>query len=47
METIVQKATAYVKHYMSHYDASHDYTHIQRVVHLAKTIEAAEKAIDR
>jgi uncharacterized protein len=42
MESVIEKATASVREYMSHYDASHDFTHIQRVLHLAKTIEALE-----
>jgi uncharacterized protein len=42
MEQIIEMATAYVKHYMSYYDASHDFSHIQRVLHLAKTIETSE-----
>lgn len=46
METTIEKATAYVKDFMSRYDASHDYSHIQRVLHLAKSIEAAERASD-
>jgi uncharacterized protein len=44
MEEIISKATDYVREYMSDYDASHDFSHIQRVLKLSKTIEAAERA---
>lgn len=44
MDTIITKTTAYVKDYMSHYDASHDFAHIQRVLALAKSIEVSERA---
>jgi uncharacterized protein len=46
METIIEKTTAYVKDYMSHYDASHDFAHVQRVLTLAKSIEASERTND-
>ena len=46
MEAIIEKATAYVQEFMSHYDASHDFSHIQRVLNLAKAIEASERARD-
>ncbi|PTB79010.1 hypothetical protein M440DRAFT_1398275 [Trichoderma longibrachiatum ATCC 18648] len=36
---LVAKVTDYIKVYMSNYDPSHDYSHIQRVVHLAQTIQ--------
>jgi uncharacterized protein len=43
MDSVIKQASAFVKEYMSHYDASHDFSHIQRVLHLAKTIEASER----
>lgn len=41
---LVNSVDEYVKEYMSHYDASHDYKHIQRVLGLARKILAAERA---
>jgi uncharacterized protein len=35
---LIEKVTAYVQQYMSHYDGSHDYAHIQRVLALARQI---------
>ena len=46
MEAIIEQSTAYVKDYMSHYDPSHDFSHIQRVLRQAKSIEASEKKRD-
>jgi uncharacterized protein len=40
-DSLVAKVTDYVRDYMSHYDGSHDFNHIQRVVHLAHTIQAS------
>ncbi|KAK4452345.1 hypothetical protein QBC34DRAFT_377355 [Podospora aff. communis PSN243] len=37
-DPLVQAVTAYVKEYMSKYDASHDWSHILRVVGLARYI---------
>jgi len=37
-DPLVQAVTAYVKAYMSNYDASHDWSHILRVVGLARHI---------
>jgi uncharacterized protein len=37
-DPLVQSVTAYVKDYMSHYDASHSWDHIERVVALAHHI---------
>ncbi|KAK3309084.1 uncharacterized protein B0T15DRAFT_128871 [Chaetomium strumarium] len=37
-DPLVQSITAYVKDYMSHYDASHSWDHIERVVSLAHHI---------
>ncbi|KAK1754643.1 hypothetical protein QBC47DRAFT_384511 [Echria macrotheca] len=37
-DPLVQAVTDYVKSYMSHYDASHDWNHIQRVLGLARHI---------
>ncbi|KAI1104736.1 hypothetical protein F4804DRAFT_176526 [Jackrogersella minutella] len=39
-DTLVNSVTEYVKSYMSNYDGSHDFNHIQRVVGLAKYIHA-------
>ncbi|OAA55385.1 HD domain protein [Cordyceps fumosorosea ARSEF 2679] len=39
-EALVTRVTDYVKEYMSHYDASHDFNHIQRVLRLATHIQA-------
>lgn len=40
-DSLIAKVTDYVRDYMSHYDGSHDFNHIQRVVHLAHTIQAS------
>ena len=48
-DPLVQSVTAYIEEYMSNYDASHSYDHIQRVVALARKIYAespAEPALD-
>ena len=37
-DSLVQAVTAYVRDYMQKYDASHDWSHIQRVVGLARHI---------
>ncbi|KAI1662547.1 hypothetical protein F4813DRAFT_1143 [Daldinia decipiens] len=37
-ESLVTEVTAYVRSYMSNYDGSHDFNHIERVVGLAKYI---------
>ncbi|KAL2277111.1 hypothetical protein FJTKL_00244 [Diaporthe vaccinii] len=37
-EELIKSVSSYVKEYMSHYDPSHDYNHIQRVHHLALLI---------
>ncbi|KAI6784379.1 HD domain-containingprotein [Emericellopsis cladophorae] len=39
-DPLIDEVTAYVREYMSHYDPSHDFRHIQRVVHLAMLIQA-------
>jgi uncharacterized protein len=41
-ESLIAKVTDYVREYMSHYDGSHDFNHIQRVVHLARLIQASQ-----
>ena len=33
---LIDRVTAYIKRYMSHYDASHDFSHIERVLGLAR-----------
>ncbi|KAL2132467.1 hypothetical protein VTI74DRAFT_3773 [Chaetomium olivicolor] len=37
-DPLVKAVTAYVKEYMKHYDASHDWSHIERVVSMAHYI---------
>lgn len=37
---LISKVTAYVEEYMSHYDGSHDFNHIQRVLNLSRQIQA-------
>ncbi|KAI1140509.1 hypothetical protein F5Y05DRAFT_320201 [Hypoxylon sp. FL0543] len=39
-ENLVSSVTEYVRSYMSNYDGSHDFSHIERVVGLAKYIHA-------
>ncbi|ATY61288.1 HD superfamily hydrolase, putative [Cordyceps militaris CM01] len=39
-EALIARVTDFVQEYMSHYDASHDFTHIQRVLRLAQHIQA-------
>lgn len=46
MESLIDQVTSYVHEYMDNFDPSHDYTHIQRVLKLAKTIEARENSSD-
>jgi uncharacterized protein len=45
MDKLVKDTHEYVKEYMSHYDASHDFDHILRVLHLAQDIEAQERRV--
>ena len=42
MAELIRMTEAYVTQYMSHYDSSHDYAHVQRVLSLAQHIAAAE-----
>lgn len=44
MDSLIDQVTSYVRGYMNSFDPSHDYTHIQRVLELAKTIEVREKS---
>lgn len=46
MEQIVEKAERFVVHYMSQFDASHDYQHVQRVLGLAHTIQTREQSLN-
>ena len=46
MESLIEQVTRYVEEFMNKYDSSHDYTHIQRVLKLAKKIEADENSSD-
>jgi uncharacterized protein len=41
--TLIAATTAYVQTYMSRFDGSHDYSHIRRVVRLARHIHALEQ----
>lgn len=43
-DSIVEKVTAYVKEYMSHYDSSHDFEHVLRVLGLARLIASVPSA---
>ena len=43
-DSLIQKVTEFVRGYMSHYDSSHDFSHIQRVVGLAQHLAAASPA---
>jgi uncharacterized protein len=38
---LVEKITEYVQQYMSHYDGSHDYNHVLRVLGLARVIASS------
>lgn len=42
-EELIQSVDAFVKDYMSHYDASHDFNHIQRVLRVAHVILEKER----
>ena len=44
MDDFINEVTTYTQQYMSNYDPSHDYNHIQRVLALAQTIERRENA---
>lgn len=39
---LLEQVTDYVREYMSHYDGSHDFHHIERVLGLARTIQSTE-----
>jgi uncharacterized protein len=43
---LVEKVTAYVKQYMSHYDGSHDFDHVLRVLGLARLIASVPSPQD-
>lgn len=45
MEKLIEVTEAYVKAYMDHYDASHNYRHIQRVRSLALQIEHGQRLL--
>lgn len=42
-QTLISSVEKFVEEYMSHYDASHDYKHIQRVLGLARCILEKER----
>ena len=44
MDSLIDRVTSYVKEFMDNFDPSHDYKHIQRVLELAKIIEARENS---
>ncbi|OAQ98988.1 hypothetical protein LLEC1_05490 [Akanthomyces lecanii] len=46
-EGLIARVTDYVKEYMSHYDSSHDFNHITRVVRLAQHIQARTPSTSR
>lgn len=46
MDSLIDQVTSYVEEFMNNFDPSHDFTHIQRVLKLAKTIEARETGSD-
>lgn len=39
-DSLIARVTDYVQEYMSHYDGSHDFNHIKRVLRLAQHIQA-------
>jgi uncharacterized protein len=43
-QALVSNVYAYVEQYMSHYDGSHDFAHVQRVLGLARCIATAHPA---
>ncbi|CAN8096214.1 unnamed protein product [Discula destructiva] len=43
-QALISSVETFVEEYMSHYDASHDYNHIRRVIGLAHHILAKERA---
>lgn len=45
MERLIEETEAHVKAYMNHYDASHNYRHIQRVRSLALQIEHGQRLL--
>lgn len=46
-EALVARVTDYVKEFMSHYDSSHDFNHITRVLRLAQHIQARTPGTSR
>ncbi|KAJ6440379.1 hydrolase [Purpureocillium lavendulum] len=44
---LIAKVTEYVREYMSHYDGSHDFSHIERVLALAQHIQARTPSTSR
>ncbi|KAK5987076.1 hypothetical protein PT974_11194 [Cladobotryum mycophilum] len=46
-EAFIAKVTAYVEDFMSHYDPSHDFNHIRRVLHNALAIQAQTPGTNR
>lgn len=46
MEKLIAETEAYVKAYMNHFDASHNYRHVQRVRSLALKIENGQRLLN-
>jgi uncharacterized protein len=44
---VIHTAQSFVSDYIGRFDTSHDFTRIQRMVSLAKTIEARERILNR
>src|SRR5450756_691651 len=43
MDKLLPQVEKFVSAFMSHYDSSHDYRHVQRVLGLARKIEVEER----
>ncbi|KJZ71079.1 hypothetical protein HIM_09551 [Hirsutella minnesotensis 3608] len=46
-DSLIARVTEYVREYMSHYDGSHDFSHIERVLRLALHIQARTPSTSR
>ncbi|EEP79949.1 conserved hypothetical protein [Uncinocarpus reesii 1704] len=42
---LIEKVTSWVKEYMTHYDSSHDFDHVQRVLGLARLIASVPPVV--
>lgn len=45
LSSLIPKVQAFVEDYMSRYDASHNYEHIERVLGIARSLEASERQL--